>query len=264
MNFGGLPIGTRYRYSFSLHETPLGPGATIAGTTAAYSEVTEDAFASPTSHFVHLQLDLTSPSLKPSSPISRDVFRYNVYPIWKSYTDHSSSFPSGWTSAYNPPCALDPMDGLRMGCYDEIGDRTALLIRHERYAHSGTTFSLVESEDLTYETPTSGSVMVDYHVEQVMHLMLYGSENGDDMLHYPVYAPVTYRSNPVKTVKVGYHPSGNDTTVVTSTYVPRGTLSKPVRLASRWCSGGGCVAGAVISVRCQSELCVRSSSQRRL
>lgn len=233
MNFGGLPIGTRYRYSFSLHETPLGPGATIAGTTAAYSEVTEDAFASPTSHFVHLQLDLTSPSLKPSSPISRDVFRYNVYPIWKSYTDHSSSFPSGWTSAYNPPCALNPMDGLRMGCYDEIGDRTALLIRHERYAHNGTTFSLVESEDLTYETPTSGSVMVDYHVEQVMHLMLYGSENGDDMLHYPVYAPVTYRSNPVKTVKVGYHPSGNDTTVVTSTYVPRGTLSKPVRLASQ-------------------------------
>ncbi len=232
-NFGGLPTGTKYNYSYSLHESALGPGSTISGTTVAYGEVTEDTFAPSSSPYIHIQLGSDIPILIPTSPISRDVYKYNVNPIWKSYTDHSSSFPSGWTSAYNPPCALDPMDGLRMGCYDEIGDRTALLIRHERYAHNGTTFSLVESEDLTYETPTSGSVMVDYHVEQVMHLMLYGSENGDEMLHYPVYGPVTYSSNPVRTVKVGYHPSGSDTTVVTSTYVPRGTLSKPVRLSSQ-------------------------------
>ena len=221
------PSSNQYTWSFGVHETPVGDGPTVRDTRIHYGTVTEDVTENGQS----------------SSAGARTVYHYSTSGIRGNSTSTLSRFPSRWSSVYGPgtyaPQAVSPWTGVREG-YEESGPASgALLTRKEEYAWNGSTYSLVSSVDYNYGTLSRSAVLVDYRATQVMQRITAGNVQYADIYHYPIWAHSAPDRRPVQTVSVGYHPSGNDTTVVNTSYVARPTLNTPLRVGSEsWSEGG--------------------------
>ena len=221
------PSVNQYTWSFGVHETPVGDGPTVRDTRIHYGTVTEDVTENGQS----------------SSAGARTVYHYSTSGIRGNSTSTLSRFPSMWSSVYGPgtyaPQAVSPWTGVREG-YEESGPASgALLTRKEEYAWNGSTYSLVSSVDYSYGTLSRSAVLVDYRATQVMQRITAGNVQYADIYHYPIWAHSAPDRRPVRTVSVGYHASGNDSTVVETNYLPRTNLNSPLRVGSETWSEGG-------------------------
>ena len=119
--------------------------------------------------------------------------------------------------------------GVRKG-YEGTGPAgMPLLKRKEEYAYENGNYRLVSSLDCVYDAIPRGVVIVDYYATQVYHGYVTTVPDFDEIYHFPIYAGCKYERRPIKEIYVGYHPSGNDTTVVNTSYVSRPSLETPLR-----------------------------------
>ena len=215
-------------WSYSFHETPVALGPSIRDTRVYYGKVTEDV-SGP--EFVAIG------SYRPDSNTSRTIYRYSTDGICSIGHDMTLRFPSAWKSYYDgilfPSSGIcSPWAGIR-AYYTENGPSSPpVLARTEVYAYGEDGYRLVSSADYEYAWEAFGSVLVDYHVEYVSRYWVEGDIPYNRLFHYPIYEGSRVVRQPVRETRVGYHASGNDTTVVTTSYVPRRSLSTPVRVSS--------------------------------
>ena len=223
-------------WNYTLYETPVTIGPSIYDARVYYGRVTEEV-----GDMLRLDIGMDEPSL----PVSRTVYEYFTDDVCPSRKSTISRFPEErypYYAGYNAPDFISPLNGMR-GCYYESGPSgTPFLIRKEDYSYEDGACRLVSSTDYEYDKPSCQSVLVDYHATQVLYYWeAPGKVYHEDIYHFPVYASSYSGRQPVRETRVGYHASGNDTTVVTTSYVPRRSLSTPVRVSSVTMTAGNVV-----------------------
>ena len=218
-----------YDWTYVLHETPVTLGPSIRDSRIYYDKVTEDV---TDRLFLHIEGDM------PDTNTSRSVYLYSTDGTYPIITDCFTRFPDFsrdyYDGHYAPSGGISPLTGIRKYYNDSGATVPPVLTRKESYAYEGGAYRLVSSTDYEYDSPTRESVLVDYHAQQVFrHWYAYGGfMTLDHIYHFPIYARSHSGRHPVKEIRVGYHPSGNDTTVVNTSYVPRTSMAKPVRVSS--------------------------------
>ena len=223
----GMAFGsTTYNCQLTLHDSPVSLGPGIRDTRMYYGRVCEDVASPP---FVAMVWD------RPDTNTSRTVYEYDLSDIRPFGGGGISRFPDAYSDMYGEDFnAFIPAlsSGVRKG-YEGTGPAgTPLLKRKEEYAYEDGGYRLVSSLDCIYDTIPRGGIIVDYYATQVYHGYATVAPSYDQIYHFPIYAGCKYERRPIREVYVGYHPSGNDTTVVNTTYVPRMSMSKPVRVSS--------------------------------
>ena len=223
----GMAFGsTTYNCQLTLHDSPVSLGPGIRDTRVYYGRVCEDVASPP---FVAMVWD------RPDTNTSRTVYEYDLSDIRPFGGGGISRFPDAYSDMYGEDFnAFIPAlsSGVRKG-YEGTGPAgTPLLKRKEEYAYEDGGYRLVSSLDCIYDTIPRGGIIVDYYATQVYHGYATVAPSYDQIYHFPIYAGCKYERRPIREVYVGYHPSGNDTTVVNTTYVPRMSMSKPVRVSS--------------------------------
>jgi hypothetical protein len=220
------PLGLvmQYVWSFALHDSPVSLGPSIMDARIYYGKVIEDV----TDY-------LTVPG-QPVTRSSRTVYEYSCDDVYPStHYDVKERFPDPWERYYewdHVPSILSPWVGVRTCYTEDTPSSPPLLTRREDYALENGEYRMVSSSDFSYERKTFGRALVSYYVSQIANHWLAGNLEYDYMYHFPVYAGSHPVKRPVKEVRVGYHRSGNDTTVVNTSYVNRTSLSVPERVSS--------------------------------
>lgn len=207
----------------TLNEMPVAIGPSIRDARIVYGKITEDRG----DRTLHLA-DYTAPT----SNTARTVYIYDTSDVRPENTRTIDRFPTRWVPYYNSygSWSIDPWMGVRKGYTCDELDRKALLTRVEEYAYEDDDYKLVSSVDYVYESYLGSSVLVDYRATQVMFKQQAGNVDYNDIYHFPVYAHSRMKSNPIKEVRVDYHNSGNDTSVVNTTYRSRMSFELPVRV----------------------------------
>lgn len=196
-------------WSTTLHETPVGIGLSVGDTRVYYRKVTE------------------------TSADSKTEYRYKTDWIHLDGDNVISRFPR--TSEYNElkrrfPC-FDPWLGVSES-YWGIGPASAPLLvgKTEYKKNSSGNWEKASSDSLTYVRELYDEVLVAYISTQVYNSTTGVTTPGPlDIYHYPVYAAVAPESKPVTKLHIEYHPSGNDSTLVHTAYLPRSSLDEPLR-----------------------------------
>ena len=216
-------------WTYTFHESPVALGPSIHDTKVFYGRVTED---------VTDNIIFASGSFHLDSNTSRTVYTYATQGIAPTRYNKESRFPSKWRGHYDgihtAPAFCSPWSGIRLHYNDDGPTEAPVLTRQEQYAYDSVDgYKLVSSADYVYERKTFGSILTDYHVEQVVnHWQTEGKVYHEDLFHYPIYTECAVDRYPVGEIHVGYHPSGNDTTVVTMSYHSRTLLTEPRRVSS--------------------------------
>ena len=221
---GGMSEECTWR--FTMHETPVTLGPSIRDSRVYYGRVREDV----TDQQV-FQLDGPAPD----ENTSRTIYEYSmedVYPYGKGY---SGRFPDLcdelWTGV-----SAHALCGIRLGIQDYYNNSgpsvSPILTRREEYAFREGSYELVSSTDYEYDEMTRNAVLVDYYAVQAYSHRVDGYMEYDHIFHFPIYAHGNYGKHPVKETHVGYHQSGNDTTVVNKSYMERLSLDVPVRISA--------------------------------
>lgn len=228
MSFRPSSLVMSYDWTFSIYDTPVSIGPSLMDARLYYGKVTEDV------------TDRMIPEIgdtRPDGMTSRTVYEYStegVYPDTHNYLEYR--FPTEWRKYYDyhhKPNICDPWTGVRTSYTESSPSAPPVLTRREDYSYEDNMYRLVSSVDYTYEqSGAEKSVLVDYYTSQVAYDWREGLLYYDHIYHFPIYASSHVGRHPVKEVCVGYHPSGNDTTVVNTSYVPRLSMTEPVRIAS--------------------------------
>ena len=211
------------KWHFALYDTPVTIGHSIRDVRVCYRRVTEDVY-------------------EPSSPgqaskTYRTVYEYSTEDIPCCGSSTQNRFPLDWKKYYEyhlPPMFLSPMRDCVSQGYNDIGSAGyPRLTRREDYTCENGTYTLLSSSDYTYNKTVFGQILIDYYVSRVASREQFVlAPTIDQLYHFPVYASCKVDRRPVREVRVGYHPSGNDTTVVNTSYVPRTSISTPARISS--------------------------------
>lgn len=222
-----MPVETSYcNWKFTLHDTPVTLGPSIRDSRVYYGKVTEDV-----SDQRLLQINNTLPTGK----TSRTVYEYSIDDVCPSVEYYSNRFPSFCNEFYQSNSA-HPLCSERMGIQEYYNNSgpviSPVLLRREDYAYRDGTHILVSSVDYEYDNLMVRSVLVDYYAVQAYHHWVEGYMEYDHIFHFPIYAAGNYGKHPVNEIRVRYYPSGNDTTVVNTSYVSRTTLEEPIRISS--------------------------------
>ena len=221
-------------WTYTFHDTPVTLGPSIRDTRIYYGKVTED---------VGKLAGFYPEGTLPNGNTARTVYQYDVDDVKAGTYDQKGRFPSEWRGYYDgtqtAPEFCSPWNGVRTFYCESGPSAPPFLIRKEVYAYEDGAYRLKESTDIEYDETDRGTVLIDYHAEQISdHPMIEGNPYYEYIFHYPVYARSYAGRNPVRETKVGYHPSGNDITVVNTLYVNRPDLSSPVRVSSESTSEG--------------------------
>ena len=220
------PLGLvmQYVWSFALHDSPVSLGPSIMDARIYYGKVIEDV------------TDYLPVPGQPVTRSSRTVYEYSCDDVYPStHYDVKERFPDPWERYYewdHVPSISSPWVGVRTCYTEDTPSSPPLLTRREDYALENGEYRMVSSSDFSYERKTFGRALVSYYVSQIANHWLAGNLEYDYMYHFPVYAGSHPVKRPVKEVRVGYHRSGNDTTVVNTSYVNRTSLSVPERVSS--------------------------------
>lgn len=216
-------------WTYTFHESPVALGPSIHDTKVFYKRVTEDV----TDNII----SVVGPP-KVDSNTSRTVYSYDTQGAGPLSHNMERRFPTKWRGYYDgihtAPDFCSPWSGIRLYYTDDGPTEAPVLTRQEHYAYDSVNgYNLVSSTDYVYERKTFGSILTDYHVEQVVnHWQTEGKVYHEDLFHYPIYTECTVDRYPVSEIHVGYHPSGNDTTVVNMSYNYRSSLAYPRRISS--------------------------------
>ena len=215
-----------YEWHYTLHETPVTLGPSIRDSRIYYGRVRED---------VCDQGLLPVNAVSPVVNSVRTVYEYSMDGVYPQGQDCISRFPSACKELYDgnySPLYAKSRLGLRQS-YNSYGPSVApTLSRREDYSYINGEYTMVSSVDYEYNRLETNLVLVDYHATQVCQDQLAGHVTHDNVYHFPIYAWGNYGRHPVKEVRVNHHASGNDTTVVSTAYLPRLSLSKPLRVSA--------------------------------
>ena len=220
------PLGLvmQYVWSFALHDSPVSLGPSIMDARIYYGKVIEDV------------TDYLPVPGQPVTRSSRTVYEYSCDDVYPStHYDVKERFPDPWERYYewdHVPSISSPWVGVRTFYTEDTPSSPPVLTRREDYALENGEYRMVSSSEFSYERKTFGRALVSYYVSQIANHWLAGNLEYDYMYHFPVYAGSHPVKRPVKEVRVGYHRSGNDTTVVNTSYVNRTSLSVPERVSS--------------------------------
>ena len=225
MSFRSPPgLVMQYVWSFALHDSPVSLGPSIMDARIYYGKVIEDV------------TDYLPVPGRPVTRSSRTVYEYSCDDVYPStHYDVKERFPDPWERYYewdHVPSISSPWVGVRTFYTEDTPSSPPVLTRREDYALENGEYRMVSSSDFSYERKTFGRALVSYYVSQIVNHWLAGNLEYDYMYHFPVYAGSHPVKRPVKEVRVGYHRSGNDTTVVNTSYVNRTSLSVPERVSS--------------------------------
>ena len=223
----GIAYGSAtYNCQLALHDSPVCLGPSIRDTRVYYRKVCEDIASPP---FLAMVWD------RPDTNTSRIVYEYDLSDIRPFGGGGFSRFPDAYSDMYgtNFNAFIPTLSfGVRKG-YEGTGPAGApVLKRKEEYAYEDGSYRLISSLDYVYDATPRGGILVDYYATQVFHGYITTAPDFDEIYHFPIYAGCKYERRPIKEVRVGYHASGNDTTVVNTSYVNRRYMSKPVRVSS--------------------------------
>ena len=217
---------TFYDWSYVLHATPVALGPSIQDTRIYYGKVTEDA--------TDLLL-IRNDAAASFHDTSRTVYEYSMDHVRPHVESCLGRFPEYSRTFYDgeyAPSGIGPLCGIRQYYVDSGQPSLPVLKRREDYAYEAGAYRLIASADYEYNEISRTSILVDYHATHVVQHWLDGFMTQDYIYHFPVYASSCSGRQPVKEVRVGYHASGNDTTVVNTSYVLRLSLEDPVRVSS--------------------------------
>lgn len=208
--------GVAFLWSFSVHEGYIGPGSGLEQTYVNYGQVTENVHQSPT-----------------DSSGTRTVFYYDTESANRRFHQTEGRFPSYADSIFNDPANLviGALNTKRVGYMDNGPTSPALLLRKDSYRRTPSGIEEpLSSEIYSYMTFGATEILVDYQVlETIYDGILAGHVFPNCLYHYPVTADRKKGRAPSRIIRVNYHHSGNDTTVVDYTYVPRITMDTPIR-----------------------------------
>ena len=214
-----------FSITYTLNSSPIYEGPSIRDTKVYYGRVTEYDYYGP----IYWYGDQTYEPLGNMCT----VYDYDVSDICDRGNNVGQRFPSKWSYVYDSTLfGCSPWQGVCTDYSVRGTAGTALLLRKAEYTAGDESWKLLSSLENTYDVPDRNAALVGYHATQVMeNEMFYGQVNYSDIYHYPIKAFSSPARNPIETIKVEYHSSGNDTTVVNTSYVSRSSLSDPVRVS---------------------------------
>ena len=211
-------------WAYSVHESSVSPGMDISKSKVYYGMVSEN---------IH-------PSSEDTTGV-RTVYYYDITParhighyVYDRIPEHVTDLFSNSANSVGLPSRT-----LRSDYWDSGAVGAPLLNRKELFRRlPDGTEELYQSEEYAYQSFGTQWILVGYSVsELVTSGEMAGYVTPTRLHHYPVYATATKGYAPMQVIRVGYHASGNDTTVVNTTYLPRPTLEHPVRSESVSISG---------------------------
>lgn len=221
----------RTAWTFTLSETPVTDGQALTSARVWYGSVTEDVSADG------------------NSVGNRTVYTYDTAPVYNPVYDAGARFPSTWRETYSEGrLGIAPLSGVEQE-YTYDGASTApRLVRRETYRRNPSTGTaeLVEKEETSYTSFPSASQLTGYRAVRVMQRLEEGPVYDQDFQHYPVYSQRSMGSAPSSVTRIGYHHSGNDTTVV-SYGVVRNSYDKPARRTSVTVSSSDAVRSVTLT-----------------
>ena len=227
MSLQSTGLSASCKWQYTLHDTPVDLGPSIRDSRVYYGKVREDVHA--------LRIIPVGGGSAPDENFVRTVYEYSMNDVYPYGQGCISRFPEASRKVYDGTYT-SPYAAARLGLrrhYDNSGPSVSPVLKHrEDYAYKDGEYKMVSSVDYEYDRLERNSVLVDYHATQVYQDLLAGHLTHDNVYHFPIYAWGNYGRQPVKEVRVGYHASGNDTTVVNTSYVNRRSMSKPVRVSS--------------------------------
>lgn len=224
-------LSARTAWTFTLSETPVTDGQALTSARVWYGSVTEDVSADG------------------NSVGNRTVYTYDTAPVYNPVYDAGARFPSTWRETYSEGrLGIAPLSGVEQE-YTYDGASTApRLVRRETYRRNPSTGTaeLVEKEETSYTSFPSASQLTGYRAVRVMQRLEEGPVYDQDFQHYPVYSQRSMGSAPSSVTRIGYHHSGNDTTVV-SYGVVRNSYDKPARRTSVTVSSSDAVRSVTLT-----------------
>lgn len=227
MSLQSTGLSASCEWQYTLHDTPVDLGPSIRDSRVYYGKVREDVHA--------LRITPVAGGSAPDENSVRTVYEYSMNDVYPYGQSCISRFPEASRKVYDGTYT-SPYAAARLGLrrhYDNSGPSVSPVLKHrEDYAYKDGEYKMVSSVDYEYDRLERNSVLVDYHATQVYQDLLAGHLTHGNVYHFPIYAWGNYGRQPVKEVRVGYHASGNDTTVVNTSYVNRWYMSKPVRVSS--------------------------------
>lgn len=209
----GTLLSSGTAWSFSLYESPVTDGQTLSSARVWYGSVSEEVSAD-------------------GSPVgNRTVYTYDTTPIHNTYYNTLARFPSRWRNSYSEVLlGISPFSGVESEyCYDGATEAPRL-VRKETWRRNPSSGApeLVEKEETSYSSFRSSSQLTGYKAVQVMQRLEEGTVYDQDFQHYPLYSQRRMGSAPSSVTHIGYHPSGNDTTLI-KYRATRNSYSQPVR-----------------------------------
>ena len=214
-----------YSLTYTLNSSPIYEGPSIQDTRIYYGRVTEYDYYGPIYGYGG---QIAEPSWNMCS-----VYDYDLNDIQRLGESVEYRFPSRWNFIYNAESfGCKPWQGISTSYKMKGTFGSPLLLRKAEYTLTGSYRELTSSSDYTYDNPGRDTTLIGYSATQVMeNSMFLGKVNYDDIYHYPIMARNSPSRNPVMIVNVECHSSGNDTTLVHTSYVSRSNMSDPVRVS---------------------------------
>ncbi len=214
-----------YSLTYTLNSSPVYEGPSIQDTRIYYGRVTEYDYYGPIYGYGE---QIAEPSWNMCS-----VYDYDLNDIQRLGESVEYRFPSRWNFIYNAESfGCKPWQGISTSYKMKGTFGSPLLLRKAEYTLTGSYRELTSSSDYTYDNPGRDTTLIGYSATQVMeNSMFLGKVNYDDIYHYPIMARNSPSRNPVMIVNVECHSSGNDTTLVHTSYVSRSNMSDPVRVS---------------------------------
>ena len=206
---GDLNMADSQSWSITLHETPVETGRSVRDTRVYYGKVTETCAG------------------------SRTDYQYSWFRLGGENTIYR--FPESAEDTYNSVVSQHPTfelwRGVRNG-YGPVGPSpTPLLTSRTDYSRDATGgWKKVSSDEYTYPQNQAERILLSYIAHLVnRNTVGIAAPNPGDIYHYPVWGFSAPERRPESILHVEYHPSGNDSTLVHTAYLPRSSLDEPLR-----------------------------------
>lgn len=173
----------------------------------------------------------------------RTVYTYDISASVRTEHGVSSRIPNYAAGVYAQPTEFNPSETFKSSYISNETPLHALLSRKDSYrVNSAGLDELYESEEYFYKHFGAEWVLVDYNATEILtDGVLIGNVGPGRIHHYPVFSKRVYGASPSQVVKVGYHSSGNDSTVINYRYVTRQLMEKPIRKAEVWIPGSDAI-----------------------
>lgn len=215
---GSMPVSS-ITWDYTVHEFPVSVGASIESCRIIYGTVSEKVHPSPT-----------------DTVGVRTVYHYDTGQSCRSGYSVGDRFPQYTYNVFTSQLSSsgNPENTIKTGYVLNESTAYPTLIRKESYRlNAQSQEELYESEEYEYRSFGNSYQLIDYFAKEVLADGInIGNVSPNRTHHFPVYTRKKFGIVPKKKTIVGYHQSGNDSTVVEYTHCSRSLLNKPIRVST--------------------------------